>query len=73
MFLRMDGALDAILTLLMSNDEVISSLSVVILKALRVFDIPRINSVIPPSKSHLMEMEDDIPRRVGEEYGGKIL
>jgi hypothetical protein len=42
------------------------------LKTLRVFDIPRVNSAIPDSRRYLMDQEDGIPQRVGEEYGGLI-
>jgi hypothetical protein len=52
--------------------SLVSSLSVVLLKTLRVFDIPRVNSVVPENRRYLMDQEDNIPQRVGEEYGGLI-
>jgi hypothetical protein len=58
--------------LVMSADDTIRGLSVVILKALTVYGRERIMNEVPATRQHLFEIEDGIPVLAGEEYGGMI-
>ena len=49
----------------------VKELTVVLLKALALYDAPGVKSVIPGGAENLME-SDDIPMRYGGEYGGLI-
>ena len=58
--------------LVMSPDDTIRGLAVVILKALTVYGRERIMKEVPTTRHHLFEIEDGIPVLAGEEYGGMI-
>ena len=58
--------------LVMSADDTIRGLAVVILKALTVYGRERIMNEVPTTRHHLFEIEDGIPVLAGEEYGGMV-
>jgi len=70
LFLKIGGA-EKMIPLLSSDNEIIRELTVVLLKALALYDAPKIKDLIPVTLIHLMET-DDIPQRYGGEYGGLI-
>jgi hypothetical protein len=69
-FLEIGGA-EKIIPLLATDNEIVRELTVVLLKALALYDAPKIKGLIPETLTHLMET-DDIPQRYGGEYGGLI-
>lgn len=58
--------------LLNVENDIVRDLAIVLLKVLALYDSAEVERVVPKQKRHLMEKDDDIPMRYGEEYGGMI-
>ena len=65
------GGVETVIALLHSENEVVRELTVVLLKAMSLYDAPRVKAAVPEDLTILME-SDDIPQRYGGEYGGLI-
>jgi hypothetical protein len=67
-----EGAASIAIKLLFCKDHVIKELSVIILKALSLYDEESISSIIPKEKSYLLQRDVRNPQLYGGEYGGLI-
>ena len=65
-FLDMSGV-ERVVILLESENEVVRELTVVLLKALALYDAKRVKEAVSTDLAHLLE-SDDIPMRYGGEY-----
>jgi hypothetical protein len=53
-------------------EEIIRELAVIVLKALMLYSVDRVESAVPENKLHLLRRDADIPTLYGSEYGGLI-
>jgi hypothetical protein len=66
------ATLDAVIGLLGCIDITIRNLAVVFIKAMSIYDLPRIYDMIPANRRYLFNFEDDTPELMGSEYEGLI-
>jgi hypothetical protein len=65
------GGIEKVISLLSSENEIVRDLTIVLLKAIALYDAPGVKAAVPETLTKLME-SDDIPQRYGGEYGGLI-